>query len=216
MCFAHANAYKPALPVFLTLVLSVGFGQTSPTNVKNVAAENGTRAEAAVPHAGSSTDDYVIGADDVLAINVWKEPDLSRSAPVRPDGKVTLPLIGDIVAGGSTPKQLQANIERGLERYISKPVVTVIVQEAKSHKFNIVGEVQKPGTYALNGPMTVLDGIAQAGGFREWAKTKNIYVLRTGAEGSRRKLAFNYKRVIKGADAGQNIQLQTGDTIVVP
>jgi polysaccharide export outer membrane protein len=158
----------------------------------------------------------VIGADDVLAINVWKEPDLSRSAPVRPDGKVTLPLIGDIVASGSTPKQLQANIERGLERYISKPVVTVIVQEAKSHKFNIVGEVQKPGTYLLNGPMTVLDGIAQAGGFREWAKTRDIYVLRTSADGSRKKLAFNYKRVIKGADAGQNIQLQTGDTIVVP
>jgi polysaccharide biosynthesis/export protein len=209
------NIMKLVLPVFLALFAGLGLSQTPPANVKNV-AETGAKPDAPVPHDTSAKDDYVIGADDVLAINVWKEPELSRSVPVRPDGKATLPLIGDIVASGNTPKQLQANIERDLARYISKPVVTVIVQEAKSHKFNIVGEVQKPGTYVLSGPMTVLDGIAQAGGFREWAKMKDVYVLRTGPNGARQRLSFNYKRVIKGDNAGQNVQLRTGDTIVVP
>src|SRR5260370_1486428 len=105
-------------------------------------------------------------------------------------------MIGYILASGNTHKQLLENIEQDLEKFIYKPVVTVIVQEAKSHKFNIVGEVQKPGTYLLSGPMTVLDGIAQAGGFREWAKMKDIYVLRTSAKGPREKLPFHYKRVI--------------------
>jgi polysaccharide export outer membrane protein len=207
------KALKLVLPVVLATFSGLGLPQTATANLNSVAG-TGAKPDAAVTHDTDS--DYVIGADDVLAINVWKEPDLSRSVPVRPDGKATLPLIGDIVASGNTPKQLQANIERDLGKYISKPVVTVIVQEAKSHKFNIVGEVQKPGTYLLSGPMTVLDGIAQAGGFREWAKMKNIYVLRTGPNGAREKLSFNYKRVIKGDNAGQNVQLRTGDTIVVP
>ncbi len=211
-----AHAFKVVLPAVLALFLGVGMSQTNPVNLRNVRAEKDARSDNAASREADSKSDYVIGADDVLAINVWKEPDLSRSAPVRPDGKVTLPLIGDILASGNTPKQLQANIEKDLEKFISKPVVTVIVQEAKSHKFNIVGEVQKPGTYLLSGPMTVLDGIAQAGGFREWAKMKDIYVLRTSAKGPREKLPFNYKRVIKGANTGQNVQLQTGDTIVVP
>ena len=165
---------------------------------------------------GVSGDDYLIGADDVLAINVWKEPDLSRTVPVRPDGRITLPLIGDIAASGTTPRQLQASIEQDLSKYISKPAVTVIVQEVKSHKFNIVGEVQKPGAYVLTGPLTVLDAIALAGGFRDWAKVKSIYVLRPGPNGSRSKLAFNYKKVIKGGDGAENIQLKMGDTVGVP
>jgi polysaccharide export outer membrane protein len=115
-----------------------------------------------------------------------------------------------------TPRQLQTTLEQDLSKYISKPAVTVIVQEAKSHKFNIVGEVQKPGTYLLTGPVTILDAIAMAGGFRDWAKVKGIYVLRTGANGARTKLAFNYKKVIKGNDSAQNVQLRTGDTVVVP
>lgn len=209
------NALKLVLPVVLAILPGLGLAQTATANLKNVAG-TGAKPEAPVTHDTDSKEDYVIGADDVLAINVWKEPELSRSVPVRPDGKATLPLIGDIVASGNTPKQLQANIEMNLAKYIAKPVVTVIVQEAKSHKFNIVGEVQKPGTYLLSGPMTVLDGIAQAGGFREWAKMKDIYVLRTGPNGVREKLSFNYKRVIKGNNAGQNVQLRTGDTIVVP
>jgi len=191
--------------------------QSMPANLKNSASKNsasGTAGNAARDVAVA--EDYIIGSDDVLAINVWKEPDLSRTVPVRPDGRITLPLVGDIIASGNTPKQLQANIERDLTKYISKPAVTVIVQEPKSHKFNIVGEVQKPGSYLLTSPMTVLDAIAQAGGFRDWAKVKSIYVLRVGADGTRTKLAFNYKKVIRGHDNEQNIQLRTGDTVVVP
>jgi polysaccharide export outer membrane protein len=196
-------------------VLQAGLPQTTPAKLTAVTANNAKPSASASLDAGPNAD-YVIGADDVLAINVWKEPELSRSVPVRPDGKVTLPLIGDIVASGTTPQLLQANIETLLTKYISKPVVTVIVQEAKSHKFNIVGEVQKPGNYLLTGPTTVLDAIAEAGGFREWAKTKSIYVLRTGPSGLRERFSFNYKRVIKGGALNQNIQLRPGDTIVVP
>jgi polysaccharide export outer membrane protein len=197
-------------------VQTVTFAQTAPVDVANSAPAASNNSSGLVSHETSSVDDYVIGSDDVLAINVWKEPDLSRTVPVRPDGKITLPLVGDVGAKGNTPRQLQAAIEQGLAKYISKPAVTVIVQEAKSHKFNIVGQVQKPGTYVLTNPMTVLDAIALAGGFRDWAKVKSIYVLRAGANGGHTKLAFNFKKVIKGDDSAPNIQLQMGDTVVVP
>jgi polysaccharide export outer membrane protein len=149
-----------------------------------------------------------------LVVNVWKEPDLSRSVVVRPDGKITLPLLKDMDASGSTPEQLQSRIEKGLADYVSKPSVTVIVQEAKSHKFNILGAVQKPGTYILSGPMTVLDAIALAGGLREWAKAKSIYILRMAPDGSRKRIPFDYKKVVKGAE--QDAALEIRDTIVVP
>jgi len=202
--------------ILLPLFVGAAWAQTPTPAVTSVAADSSARVESPAAINADSKDDYVIGADDVLAINVWKEPELSRSAPVRPDGRVTLPLVGDIEASGNTPKQLQASIEKILEKYISKPVVTVIVQEVKSHKFSIVGEVQKPGTYPLTGSVTVLQGLAQAGGFRDWAKVKDIIILRTSPTGSREKLHFNYKRVIKGDTSQQNVQLQTGDTIVVP
>lgn len=204
--------------LLLTLLVSAqiaAWAQSMPSNLKNGAS--GARSNSPIVYRETAAaDDYIIGSDDVLAINVWKEPDLSRTVPVRPDGKITLPLVGDITASGNTPKQLQSNLEQDLAKYISKPAVTVIVQEPKSHKFNVVGQVQKPGSYVLTSPMTVLDAIALAGGFRDWAKVKSIYVLRAGANGARTKLAFNYKKVIKGQSNEQNIQLQTGDTIVVP
>jgi polysaccharide biosynthesis/export protein len=159
--------------------------------------------------------DYLIGPDDVLAVNVWKEPEISRSVPVRPDGKISLPLIGELVAGGRTTVELQDDIKGQLLKYVSHPAVTVIVEQAKSQKFNIVGEVERPGSYPLSTPMTVLDGIAVAGGFRDFAKTTKIYVLRVN-EGSRIRLPFNYKKVIKGNDFQQNVELQPRDTIVVP
>src|SRR4051812_2852391 len=107
--------------------------------------------------------DYIIGPEDVLAVNVWKEPEASRTLPVRPDGKISLPLIGDIVASGRTTMQLQSEIKQQLRTYFTSPEVAVLVQEAKSHKFNIVGEVSKPGSYLLSNSMTVLDAIAVAG-----------------------------------------------------
>ena len=160
--------------------------------------------------------EYLIGPDDVLAVNVWKEPEISRTLPVRPDGNISLPLIGDLKASGRTPTQLQKEIKHQLVEYLSNPEVTVLVQEAKSHKFNIIGEVEKPGSYVMAGPITVLDAIAMAGGPREFARTSKIFVLRVNTNGSRVRLPFNYKQVIKGNDLNTDLQLQPRDTIVVP
>jgi polysaccharide biosynthesis/export protein len=151
-----------------------------------------------------------------LAINVWKEPEISRSVPVRSDGKVSLPLVGEVQASGQTPQQLEAEISKKLTSYISEPEVTVIVQQIKSQRFNILGQVTKPGTYPLSNPTTVLDAIALAGGFRDFAKKKSIYVLRQTADGSSTRLPFNYKEVIRGKDPQQNIRLEPRDTVYVP
>ena len=168
------------------------------------------------PAKGALADDYIIGADDTLAINVWKEPDLCRTVPVRPDGKITLPLLGDVQASGKTPRQLQQELREGLAAFVAVPDVTVIVQEVKSLKFNIVGEVVKPGSYPLTESTTVLDAIAVAGGLGEFAKRNSIYVLRVRPDGSSEKIPFRYKQVLKGDNLSQNVQLQPRDTIVVP
>lgn len=174
---------------------------------------------ASVPAAADAKphdDTFVIGADDVLAINVWKEPDISRSIPVRSDGKISLPLVGELQAAGQTPRQLEQAIAAKLQSFISEPEVTVIVQEIKSQKYNILGQVNKPGTYPLTNSVTVLDAIAQAGGFRDFAKQKSIYVLRQNPKRDPARLPFNYKEVIKGKNPSQNIKLEPGDTIYVP
>jgi polysaccharide biosynthesis/export protein len=170
-------------------------------------------AEARAAHSDGS---YVIGANDVLAINVWKEPDISRSVPVRSDGKISLPLVGELQAGGQTPRQLEEEITKRLQSYISEPEVTVIVTDSKSQKINIMGMVSRPGAYLLTSATTVLDSIAMAGGFKDFAKQKAIYVLRQNADGKQERLSFNYKEVIKGKNPEQNIRLQAGDTVVVP
>jgi polysaccharide biosynthesis/export protein len=200
----------------LVLISSLALAQTSGTNGNEKLAVS-SAATASSPATAPSTvaaTGYVIGPDDVLVVNVWKEPDLSRSVVVRPDGKITLPLLKDMDASGSTPEELQSRIEKGLADFVSKPSVTVIVQEAKSHKFNILGQVLKPGTYILTGPMTVLDAIALAGGLREWAKAKSIYILRVSPDGTRKRIPFDYKKVVKGSN--EDAVLQIRDTIVVP
>ena len=161
-------------------------------------------------------DTFVIGAGDVLSINVWKEPDLSKSIPVRSDGKISLPLAGEVQAAGRTPLKLEQDIAEKLKNYISEPDVTVIVQQINSQKFNILGQVVRPGSYLLTSAATVLDAIAIAGGFRDFAKKKSIYVLRQNADGTQTRLPFNYKEVIKGQNLPQNVKLQPADTIVVP
>jgi polysaccharide biosynthesis/export protein len=166
---------------------------------------------------GLSVDDtYLIGPGDVLAVTVWKEPDISKALPVRSDGKISLPLAGEIEAGGKTPKGLEQEISSRLQAYISDPEVTVIVQEIKSRKFNILGQITKPGTYLLTDSTTVLDAIAMAGGFRDFAKRTAIYVLRVKSDGTPEKLPFNYKEVIKGSYSARNVKLEPHDTIVVP
>jgi len=180
---------------------------------------NDTSAAAASDHSPSVVavdDSFVIGAGDVLAINVWKEPEISHAVPVRSDGKVSLPLVGEMQASGQTPRQLQAALKEKLQTYISDPDVTVIVQEVKSQRFNILGQVVRPGSYLLANTTTVLDAIAVAGGFRDFAKKKSIYVLRTKADGSQARIAFNYNDVIKGKDPAQNVRLEPKDTLVIP
>jgi polysaccharide export outer membrane protein len=136
--------------------------------------------------------------------------------PVRPDGKVTLPLIGDVQAKNLTPKQLQANIAQALRSYLANPEVSVIVQEVRSQKFNVLGEVLKPGSYPLSTPTTVLEALAVAGGFRDFAKVTKIYILRANADSTQQKIPFNYKEVVKGKRVEQNVVLQSHDTVIVP
>jgi len=198
----------------LCLLVAGGLAaQTVPAKPTTSSAQPAPAAEAATkPH----DDTFVIGNDDVLAINVWKEPDISRSIPVRSDGKISLPLAGEIQAAGRTPHKLEQDIADRLKSYIAEPEVTVIVQQINSQKFNILGQVNHPGSYVITNSATVLDAIAVAGGFRDFAKQKSIYVLRRNADGSQTRIPFNYKDVVKGKNPAQNIQLQPGDTIVVP
>ena len=201
---------KSTFAVVLTTLAICSFAQSE--------GKDRSAAPAAVVDTSkpANSENYVIGSEDVLAVNIWKEPEISRTVPVRPDGKITLPLVGDIQASGLTPKALQENIAQGLRSYVASPEVTVIVQEVKSLKFNIVGEIARPGTYPLGQPMKVLDAIAVAGGLRDFAKGSHIYVLRTKADNTQEKLPFDYKQVIKGKKLSQNVELRPGDTIVIP
>jgi polysaccharide export outer membrane protein len=158
--------------------------------------------------------DYVIGADDNLHISVWKEPDLTTSLPVRPDGKISLPLLNDVPAAGLTPMQLADSITEKLKKYIADPRVTVVVTAMNSRRIYVLGEVLHTGAVPLLPNMTVLQALATAG-FTQFANVKGIYVLRT-ENGRQVKLPFNYKQVVKGADPRQNIALKPGDTVVVP
>jgi len=189
-----------------------GSGATAPAGNAAPAAQT---AEASSTQAKPHDNTFVIGNDDVLAINVWKEPDISRSIPVRSDGKISLPLVGEVQAAGLTPLSLEKEIASRLKNYISEPEVTVMVQQVNSQKFNILGQVAKPGSYMVVNSLTVLDAIALAGGFRDFAKQKSIYVLRQGPTGESR-IPFNYKEVSQGKNMSQNIKLQPGDTIIVP
>lgn len=161
-------------------------------------------------------DAYVIGIGDALDVNVWKETELSKSVVVRPDGMISLPLMGEVKAAGLTPVQLQDQITNALGKVLSDPQVTVMVVSVNSLSFNIVGEVLKPGYYPLTRPVSVLDAIALSGGFKDFAKEKKIYILRTTPDGKQTKLHFNYKQVIKGRNMAQNVMLQPRDTLVIP
>ena len=172
-------------------------------------------ADASKPVAATTDPEYVIGAEDVLNISVWKEPEVTRTVPVRPDGKISLPLINDIQAAGLTPAQLTGLITEKLNKYFTDPQVTVIVTAINSRRIYILGEVNRSGTYQLLPNMTVLQALSGAGGFSQFANLKGIYVLRE-ENGKQIKFPFNYKEVIKGNRPEQNILLKPGDTIVVP
>jgi polysaccharide export outer membrane protein len=168
-----------------------------------------------VPVSVSADPNYVIGPEDVLDISVWKEPELTRTVPVRPDGKISLPLLSDVQAAGQTPTQLATHVKESLKRYVTDPQVTVIVTAINSQRIYLLGEVTRAGAYPLLPGMTVLQALSSAGGFTPYARTQKIYVLRERSDG-RMKLSFNYKDFLNGRNPEQNVVLKVGDTIVVP
>jgi len=218
---------KAAVRLLLTFLIGVlGYivvaqeTTTTPPPASNTKAAPTTSDTKPMPSTsvaatGIRPDAYIIGAEDVLSVYVWKEPDMSKSVPVRPDGMISLPLIGEVKAAGYTPVQLQGVLADAMKKYVSDPQVTVVIEKVASLNFNIVGEVNKPGYYPLTRRLTVLDAIALAGGFKDFAKTKKVYILRTSANGAEQRIPFNYNEVIKGKNSQQNIDLQPRDTIVV-
>jgi len=193
-----------------SLVLLAGLVDRAASDDRN--GSKGTQTTTAGVQVGP---DYVIGPADSLEISVWKENDLDAKVPVRPDGKISLPLLGDVTASGFTPTQLAADLSLRLKKYVDDPRVTVVVTAVNSRRIYIVGEVVHTGAYPLLGNMTVLQALSGAGGFSPFASLKNIYILRN-QDGTQVKLPFNYKKVIKGENMQQNVQLRPGDTIVVP
>jgi polysaccharide biosynthesis/export protein len=177
-------------------------------------AEHNASSGAAAP-AGLDPD-YVIGPDDILSVHVWKEPDISRKMPVRSDGKIALPLVGEIQASGLTPVRLQSAITQKLRDFINDPQVTVVVEQMNSRQFTVMGEVQHSGSFPLTHSTRVMDALAIAGGFRDFAKVKKIYIMRRTAQGESQMIPFNYREVVQGHKLSQNIELQAGDTVVVP
>ena len=198
------------------ILLGLRAGQAqSPSGDHSAATSGGAQSDSGAsnkPH----DDTFIIGNDDVLAISVWKEPDLTKSIPVRSDGKISLPLVGEMQATGKTPLQLERDLTEKLKGFITAPEVNVIVQQVNSRKFNILGEVGRPGSYPLTASTTIVDAIAVAGGFKDFAKKTGVYVLRKGPDGREGRLNFNYKSFIKGKNSDQNIKVEPNDTIIVP
>jgi polysaccharide export outer membrane protein len=207
--FRHA-----AVLVFLGLLPApLVSGQQSPSQKGSAQLQGSSKGAS---QSGATADpNYVIGPQDIIDISVWKEPDLSRSVPVRPDGKISLPLVNDVQASGLTPGQLGAKITSDLAKYMTNPQVTVIVSQINSQRIYILGEVARAGSFTLLPDMTVLQALSDAGGFTAFANSKKIYVLRRD-NGKQQKIPFNYKDVISGKDPSQNVALKSGDTIIVP
>jgi polysaccharide export outer membrane protein len=196
------------LIVCLLIAITVGAGQLSAAEKKSKAKQTWS--------AKASAQDYQIGAGDILEITTWKEPDFTREEVlVRLDGKITFPLLNDVLAAGLTTMDLKRVIENGLKDYISNPVVTVNVRQPLSKRFYILGEVRRTGEYPLVKHLTVLQAFALAGGFTEWASKKEIILLRQ-ENGKEKIYRINYKDITKGKDFSQNIKLKTDDTIIVP
>jgi polysaccharide biosynthesis/export protein len=208
--------------VFSTLrllgALSVGWAISSPLLAQKPDSAAPTRSDASSTapvkaEASVAVDpkSYVIGAQDILMIRVWREQDFTGAYPVRPDGKITIPLVGDVQAGGLTPERLGEQLKQALSAYINAPDVSVSLQTVNSKKFFITGEVNRPGEYSLATPTKVFDALSNAGGFHDFANKKKILIIR-GAE----RIKFNYQDILKGKSLEQNILLENGDTIVVP
>jgi polysaccharide export outer membrane protein len=170
------------------------------------------QSQAEVP---ADSANYIIGSEDVLYIHVWKEEHLSRTVPVRIDGKISLPLVDEIQAAGLTPLQLKELLMQRLKEFVDIPNISVMVMEANSFKVYISGEIKKPGVYPLRSATSLLQIIPMAGGFTEWANQKKILIIRK-ENGKEKRMTVNYKKIVKGDDPSSNIILKAGDTIIVP
>jgi len=201
--------------IAVAVAILIGFA-TSQVEAQNIATGKEKSASDSSPNQPMSVagPTYVIGADDMLLISVWKEPDLTTTLPVRPDGNISLPLLNDVPAAGLTPMQLSTAITERLKKYVADPRVTVIVTQINSQKVYATGEVLHTGAIQLLPSMTVLQALANAG-FTQFANLKGIYVLRM-ENGKEEKIPVNYRKLIKGQNMNQNILLKPGDTIVVP
>ncbi|HET9400041.1 MAG TPA: polysaccharide biosynthesis/export family protein [Candidatus Acidoferrales bacterium] len=188
--------------------------QTKQTEPPKQDAKPQAPATAAKPVAATTDPNYQIGADDMLDVSVWNEPQISRSVPVRPDGKISLPLLEDIQAAGLTPTQLGDHITEGLKKTMKDPQVTVIVTAVNSRRYYVTGEVQRAGTYPLIPDMSALQALASAGGFTVFANRSKIYILRRDENGKQQRIPFDYDKVVKGKS--QDVPLKAGDTIVIP
>jgi len=201
--------------VVLMLMGSIALTQNTPAQPAASSASDKTATDkATAAFTSQAGPEYVIGPEDVLHIAVWKENDLTATLPVRPDGKISLPLLDDVQAAGLTPKQLADSVTEKLRKYIADPRVTVVVTAINSKRIYLVGEVLHAGATPMLPNMTVLQALSSAG-LNQFANTKRIYVLRT-ANGKQQKLPVNYRKLVKGEEIEQNYILQPGDTIVVP
>ena len=218
---AHKALYCLANLIFFSAVLPAQDVQPPPNppaqNQSSPSGNADTPKPATVPEqttiAGAPVDSstYKIGPNDILNVNVWKEKEFTGPTVVHGDGKITLPLVGDLQAGGLTPIEAEKVIKTALSKYLVNPLVTVTVQEVLSKKYYMDGEINRAGEYSLVGPTTILEAISKAGGLREFANEKHIYILRGSS-----RITFNYKDVSHGKHMEQNIQLQSGDHVIVP
>ncbi|HTV58978.1 MAG TPA: polysaccharide biosynthesis/export family protein [Verrucomicrobiae bacterium] len=203
-------------------ILAASWLMAAPLRAQQKDASSGETESAAAQNAANQSSkaatqdpNYVIGAQDVLDINVWKEPSVSRTVPVRSDGKISLPLLDDVQAAGLTPMQLTASLTEKLKKFLEDPQVTVIVTQINSQRVYIIGQVMRPGAFPLLPNMTILQALATAGGLAQFANGKKIYLLRTEG-GKQVRYNFNYKDVLSGRKPEENLVLKTGDQIVVP
>lgn len=205
-----------AVAILLACAVNTGAAQKKDAPVTTARNDAAPVSDAKTAPTPATTDPaYVIGPEDMLDINVWKEPDVSRVVPVRPDGRISLPLINDVQAAGMTPQQLANGVTDKLRKYFNEPQVTVIVTQINSQRIYVVGEVPRAGAFPLIPGMTVLQALSAAGGFTPYADMKKIHIMRLH-DGKYAQLPFNYKEVLKGDNPEQNIKLEPGDTVVVP
>jgi polysaccharide export outer membrane protein len=208
-----------ALPLVVALLISTLPARSQSSRSQSFGPSDGATDTRGPGHAsdGQASDEqpsneYVLGASDVVEVFVWKEPELSRTITVRPDGRISLPLAGELAAAGSTASSLQEQIERELRQYLDQPLVTVIVKEIKSPTISVLGEVRRPGRYVISQSTTALDAVAMSGGFTEFARQDRVTVFRRG-DGRTEPVRVRLKRLL--SRGGESFYLQPGDTVHV-